>query len=398
MKTTIAVAEGDGKGPDIMPALLRILDAAGAELAIEKAVIGEKAVHQGFGSGIDQPTLDLIFKAKFLLKGPTAVAGLMGELRHRLGLTAQLRINPEIDLAVISEIPHPNIEYRKSPDISETVHLRSDILKEKIIRAAFEYAFIHHRESVACAIDDRALFDAIATQYPDILNEGAGAAALMETPEIFDVVIAPPHWPTRSSESAYTIEQGDGCALFEAAHFPGLLFASLEMLAYIGQIEIAERIHNSYLVSIEKREDPKILDAIIRNLGKKPAKPAIYRRASNRPLPPIQKAPERKLVGIDVAIYYPGRFETLLPLISHIAVGPMRLKMISNRGIRVWPHAAIPPGCIEEWCCRFTTDDGRRASQNDCVQILHAFDHVNMDIVGAQHLYQWAQKPGTVVE
>ena len=64
----IAVAEGDGIGPEIMQATLQILKAAQANIDIEKVEIGEKVYLQGETSGITAKTWETIRRAQAFLK------------------------------------------------------------------------------------------------------------------------------------------------------------------------------------------------------------------------------------------------------------------------------------------------------------------------------------------
>ena len=54
MKTPITIAFGDGIGPEIMEATLKVLDAAGAQLDYERIEIGEKVYLRGITSGIEE--------------------------------------------------------------------------------------------------------------------------------------------------------------------------------------------------------------------------------------------------------------------------------------------------------------------------------------------------------
>jgi isocitrate dehydrogenase len=137
--------------------------------------------------------------------------------------------------------------------------------------------------------------------------------------------------------------------------------------------------------------------AIIQNLGKKPEtlKSVVYQDAK---APLIHKftpsAPIRKLMGIDIYIYHRGSLEQFLSKISHINVGALHLTMISNRGVRVWPQGQPETSCIEQWRCRFLADHNTAVSQNDVIQIQHAFDHMEMDVIKAEYLYTFDDKPG----
>ena len=62
--TKITVAKGDGIGPEIMDATLKVLKAAGAQLDIEEIEIGEKVYLRGNSAGIEQEACDSLRRTK----------------------------------------------------------------------------------------------------------------------------------------------------------------------------------------------------------------------------------------------------------------------------------------------------------------------------------------------
>ena len=104
--------------------------------------------------------------------------------------------------------------------------------------------------------------------------------------------------------------------------------------------------------------------------------------------------PERYLVGVDVFIYHRATLDQFFVRISHINVGSLHLSMITNRGVRVWPEGQPETFCIEQWRCRFLSPDGRTVSQNDVIGILHAFDHMQLDVIKSEFLYTFDKKAG----
>ena len=101
-----------------------------------------------------------------------------------------------------------------------------------------------------------------------------GAAKMADTPEAFDVIVMPNLYGDILSDVAAQIAGsvglagsaniGDQCAMFEAIHGSaprragqnlanpsGLLLGAVLMLVHIGQPEIAERVHNAWLRTIE---------------------------------------------------------------------------------------------------------------------------------------------------
>lgn len=469
-KVPITVAEGDGIGPEIMRATLNILEAAGAGLEIHRVEIGEKMYLKGFSTGIDPAMWDMIRNTKAFLKAPITTPqgggfkSLNVTIRTTFGLYANVRPcvsyypfvdtkHPEMDVVVVRENEedlYAGIEYKQTPDVCTSIKLISRAGSEKIIRYAFEYAKLQKRKKVTCFAKDNIMkfsdglfhkvFDEIAQEYPDILNEfwivDIGAAKLADSPELFDVIVMPNLYGDILSDVAAQIAGsvglagsaniGDHGAMFEAIHGSaprragqnvanpsGLLLGAVQMLVHIGQADIATNVHNSWLktledgihtydifkegVSKQKVGTKEFGEAVIKNLGKKPQQlKAVAYESANRSMAKktTSTSPQRHLVGVDVFIYHRGTLEQFFAKISHINVGPLRLRMITNRGVRVWPHGQPETFCIEQWRCRFTADEGHTVSQNDLIQVIHAFDHVSMDVTNAEFLFTYDGKPG----
>lgn len=469
-KTPIAVAEGDGIGPEIMKATLHILKAAGAQIEIHPIEIGEKMYLKGFATGMDPQMWDLIRSTKAFLKAPITTPqgggfkSLNVTIRTTLGLYANVRPcvsyfpyvatkHPDMDVVIVRENEedlYAGIEYRQTADVCSSIKIISRAGSEKIVRYAFEYARRHGRKKVTCFIKDNIMkfsdglfhkvFDEIAAEYSDILNESwivdIGAAKLADTPEIFDVIVMPNLYGDILSDVAAQIAGsvglagsaniGEKGAMFEAIHGSaprragqnlanpsGLLLAAIQMMEHIGQPDVASQIHNAWLKTLEegihtydifkegtskkKVGTQEFAEAVTHNLGKKPdtLKQAVYGKGGHLlKHQHVHTNPQRNLVGVDVYIYHRGSLADFFSRISHINVGPLRLKMITNRGVRVWPQGQPETFCIEQWRCRFVSDDSRTVAQNDVIQILHAFDHINLDVIKSEFLYLFDGKPG----
>jgi len=96
-KTPITVADGDGIGPEIMAATLRILDASGAALAVKKIEVGERLYLQGHSSGIEKGVWESLRRTKGFLKAPITTPqgggfkSLNVRIRKTLGLFSNVR-------------------------------------------------------------------------------------------------------------------------------------------------------------------------------------------------------------------------------------------------------------------------------------------------------------------
>src|SRR3954454_12121652 len=304
----ITVANGDGIGPEIMAATLRILEAAGANLEIETIDIGEKVYLAGNSSGIEPSSWESLRRTKVFLKAPITTPqgggfkSLNVTVRKTLGLYANVRPcvsyhpfvktkHPNMDVVIVRENEedlYAGIEHRQTEQVMQCLKLISRPGSEKIVRYAFEYARRNNRKKVTCFTKDNIMkmtdglfhkvFDEIAAQYPDIQNEhwivDIGAAKLADTPEAFDVLVMPNLYGDILSDVAAQIAGsvglagsaniGDKCAMFEAIHGSaprragqnlanpsGLLLGSILMLVHINQPEVAARVHNAWLRTIE---------------------------------------------------------------------------------------------------------------------------------------------------
>ncbi|HVZ24575.1 MAG TPA: isocitrate/isopropylmalate family dehydrogenase, partial [Sediminibacterium sp.] len=223
--TPITIARGDGIGPEIMDATLKILTAAGARLAIEEIEIGEKIYLQGHSAGILPEAWESLRRTRVFLKAPitTPQGGGFKSLnvttRKVLGLYANVRPcvsyhpfvetkHPVMDVVIIRENEedlYAGIEHQQTDEVVQCLKLISRPGTEKIIRYAFEYARAYHRKKVTCFTKDNIMkmtdglfhkvFEEVAKEYPDIQHEhwivDIGAAKLADTPEQFDVIVMP---------------------------------------------------------------------------------------------------------------------------------------------------------------------------------------------------------------
>jgi isocitrate dehydrogenase len=307
-KTPITVAYGDGIGPEIMQAVLQILEAGGAQLEPEVIEIGESVYLRGHTSGIEESAWQSLRRTKVFLKAPITTPqgggykSLNVTVRKTLGLYANVRPvqsyepfvttkHKSIDLVIVRENEedlYAGIEYQQTDEVTMALKLISKPGTERIVRYAFEFARRNGRKKVTCISKDNILkitdglfhrmFDEIGAEYPELEKEhmivDIGAARLAEMPERFDVILALNLYGDILSDIAAEIagsvglagsaNVGDDCAMFEAVHGSapdiagkgvanpsGLLQAAILMLVHIGQPEAAARIKNAWLKTLE---------------------------------------------------------------------------------------------------------------------------------------------------
>ncbi len=307
-KTPITVAYGDGIGPEIMAATLRIIQEAGAQLEIETIEIGEKVYLAGNTAGIAPESWESLRRTKVFLKAPitTPQGGGFKSLnvttRKTLGLYANVRPcisyhpyvatkHPVMDLVIVRENEedlYAGIEHQQTDEVTQCLKLITRPGTEKIIRFAFEYARAYGRKKVTCFSKDNIMkltdglfhkvFDEVSKEYPELEAEhwivDIGAAKMADTPENFDVIVMPNLYGDILSDVAAQITGSVGLggsanigaeyAMFEAIHGSaprragqnvanpsGLLLGAIQMLVYIGQPEVAENVHNAWLKTLE---------------------------------------------------------------------------------------------------------------------------------------------------
>lgn len=467
----ITIAKGDGIGPEIMDATLKIIMAAGARIEVDEIAIGEQVYLSGNTSGISPESWDIVRRNKVFLKAPITTPqgggykSLNVSTRKFLGLYANVRPcislhpfvstkHPKMDLVIIRENEedlYAGIEHQQTDEVVQCLKLISRPGCEKIIRYAFEYAKQQNRKKVTCFSKDNIMkqtdglfhqvFNEIAAEYPEIKNEhwivDIGAAKVADSPEDFDVIVMQNLYGDIISDIAAQITGsvglagssniGEECAMFEAIHGTapdikgknianpsGLLQGAVMMLNHIGQTDVAEKVHNAWLKTIEegthtpdiyvegvskkKVGTKEFADAVIENLEQKPKvfKPVNYANSSALNLPKYQrKAPAKKeLVGVDVFVDWKGlNPDELAAKLKNIENEQVYLKMITNRGIKVWPEGFKETFCTDHWRCRFQTqkDNINNAAIVDLLASAIAHD---IEVIKTENLYHFDGKAG----
>ncbi len=350
----VTVAFGDGIGPEIMKASLKVLLAAGARIAVEPVDIGEQVYKAGYSAGITSQTWESLRRTKVFYKAPITTPqgggfkSLNVTVRKTLGMCANVRPctayhpfvatkHPEMDVVIVRENEedlYAGIEHRQTDDVYQCLKLISRPGSEKIARFAFEYARAHKRHKVTCFTKDNIMkmtdglfhqvFDEVAADYPDIEAEhwivDIGAAKLADTPNAFDVIVLPNLYGDVLSDVAAQIAGsvglapsaniGDHCAMFEAIHGSaprragqdvanpsGLMLAGAMMMAHIGQPEVAQCVHNAWLKTIEDGiHTYDIFDQAVsrQKVGTAAFADAVIERLGRSPekLPPVTYAPD----------------------------------------------------------------------------------------------------------
>jgi isocitrate dehydrogenase len=468
--TKITVAKGDGIGPEIMDATLKIILAAGAQIEIEEIEVGEKVYLAGNTSGIAAESWETIRRNKVFLKAPITTPqgggykSLNVTTRKFLGLYSNVRPcrslhpfvstkHPIMDIVIIRENEedlYAGIEHQQTDEVVQCLKLISIPGCEKIVRYAFEYAKQQNRKKVTCFTKDNIMkqtdglfhqiFDEIAKEYPEIENEhwiiDIGAAKMADTPEAFDVIVMPNLYGDVLSDVAAQITGsvglagsaniGEECSMFEAIHGSaprragqnvanpsGLLQGAVMMLNHLGQTGVAEKVQNAWLRTLEegihtydiykegtskqKVGTEEFATAVINNLGKKPSilKPVSYSNNAALVLPKYKRKPAaiKELVGADIFVHWSGTNPNeLAEKVKKIESNGVKLSMITNRGIKVWPDGFKETFCTDHWRCRFKPEAGAKINKQTIIELLKNTINENIDTIKTENLYSFDGK------
>ncbi len=479
--TKVVVAKGDGIGPEIMDAVMKIMNAAGARIETEFIEIGESVYLSGNSSGISEDAWEAVRRNKVVLKSPITTPQGKGykslnvTLRKSLGLFANVRpvtslapyvpTNfPKMDVVVVRENEedlYAGIEHRQTQDVYQCLKLITRPGSEKIIRYAFEYAKAFGRKKVTCMVKDNIMkvtdglfhkvFNEIAVEYPDIKTEvqiiDIATARLATRPDQYDVIVTSNLYGdiisdvaaelTGSVGMAGSSNIGSEVAMFEAIHGSapdiagkqianpsGLLNAAVLMLAHIGQSEIADKIKNAWLYTLEqgihtadifsenysrkKASTSEFAEAVISNLGKTPEKLASSKISEGKGkirIPEFKRKNQTKeLVGIDVFLDWAENDANKIgKALDALELKGLKLKMITNRGVKVYPNGLPETFCTDHWRCRFVSKEADiKASKPiylkvDFAQIMDLLETLNangFDVIKTENLYHFDGERG----
>ncbi len=332
-----------------------------------------------------------------------------------------------IDFVVVRENLedlYAGIEYLQTPSVAEGLKLITRKGSEKIIRFAFELARAEGRKKVHCATKANILkltegmfkktFEDVAPDYPDIEAQHIiidnCAHQMVLHPENFDVIVCTNlHGDIISDLGSGLVgglgvapaaNIGDEVAIFEAVHgsapkYAGmntinptaLIFSAVLMLRHMEEFDAARLIEQSllYTLGVQRaftRDLDKsstltttgFTDIIINNLGKEtefwPARP--YKSLHITHVDSPNDNVPRKELGVDIFIESTLSPDELGKSLEAIALpSPFILKMISNRGVQVYPFVGgVKPDPVDHWRARFFLKEANSLNDNDILNFV----------------------------
>jgi isocitrate dehydrogenase (NAD+) len=297
MTHTITLIPGDGIGPEVTEAVVRIIAAAGVSIDWERHDAGVLAVERG-GVPLPVELLDSIRRNKVALKGPvttpigTGFTSVNVGLRKALDLFANLRpvwnmpgIQSRftgIDMVIVRENTedlYAGLEHEVVPGVVESLKIITEKASTRIGRFAFEYARKHGRRKVTSIhkanimkLSDGLFIDSVrrvSRDYPEIAYDekivDAACMLLVMKPEQYDVLVMPNLYGDIVSDLCAGLVGGLGVVgaanlgtdvgVFEAVHGSApdiagknfanptaLLLSGVMMLRHIGETDAAARI------------------------------------------------------------------------------------------------------------------------------------------------------------
>jgi len=305
-KYKIAVLPGDGVGPEVVNAALKVLNAVQQVSSLNfEFLIGEAGLNciEKYGTNLPSHTIDLIKESDACLKGPMTTPEGVGthvsvavQLRKMFNLYANVRpckslpnvpsLKPNIDLIVLRENTeglYSGKEFEVAPGVGIALRIISREASERIARFGFNLAlkrkkhvtFIHKANilKITDGIFTQSVLN-VAKEFPEVqvddMHIDAAAMQLIKRPEFFDVIVTTNLFGDILSDEAAQIvgglgivpgaNIGDTYGMFEPVHgsapkYAGqnkvnpiaTILASKMMLEYLKEFEAAKKIDNAVL-------------------------------------------------------------------------------------------------------------------------------------------------------
>ncbi len=364
--------------------------------------------------------------------------------------------HPEIDLFIVRENEedlYAGIEHRQTNEVYQCLKLITKPGSERIIRYAFDLCRSQGRKKLTCMSKDNIMkltdglfhqtFDEVAKEYPEVETDhmiiDIGSARLANHPELFDVIVLPNLYGDILSDIAAEVSGSVGLcgsanigktfSMFEAIHGSapdiagkgianptGLINASVMMLQQLGITDKALLIENAVLRTIEDGYHPAdIFDAsssktklstkdfakaVIDHLGEE-SKILKARTRSDAKAVPIAndstyKLQTKTLDGMDVFIAENDRNPNNLAEKLHKAAenADLKLLMITNRGVKVYPDGNEATFCTDHWRCRFIPKDDTEIDSKSLVDLQAEVVLQNLEIIKTENLYSFDGQKG----
>ena len=302
MKHTITLIPGDGIGPEIVAATVRIIEASGIDVEWETHIMGSQALEK-YGTTLPDATIESIRRNKVALKGPQMTPVGKGFTSVNVGLRKALdlyaNVRPvktlpnvpsrytDVDLVIVRENTeglYSGLEHTVIPGVVESLKIVTEKASTRIAKYAFEYARLNGRKKVTCVHKANIMklsdglflecFEKVAKDYPEIEADNKivdnCCMQLVIKPEQFDVLVLENLYGDIVSDLCAGLIGGLGLApganigeqgaVFEAVHGSApdiagqgianptaILMSAILMLRHLGEQDAAARIEKATL-------------------------------------------------------------------------------------------------------------------------------------------------------
>jgi isocitrate dehydrogenase (NAD+) len=309
MPHKVTLIHGDGIGPEISGAVVRIIEAAGVEIEWENFIAGAEALSR-YGDPLPEPVLESIKRNRVALKGPlttpvgTGFTSVNVRLRKTLDLYANLRpvrtlpglVTPfgDLDLVVVRENTedlYSGLEHVVVPGVVESLKIITEKASTRIARFAFDYSRRENRKRVTAIhkanimkLSDGLFLDCfrkVAPEYPEIAADDKivdnACMQLVMKPQQFDVLLLENLYGDIISDLAAGLVGGLGVvpganigelgAVFEAVHGSApdiagknmanptaLLQSGIMMLRHLGERAAADLIERAMIHTLANKQ------------------------------------------------------------------------------------------------------------------------------------------------
>jgi len=302
MRHRITLIPGDGIGPEVASAVVRIIEASGVEIEWEEHIAGQLALDK-FGKTLPDELIESIKRNQVGLKGPITTPVGKGftsvnvGLRKALDLYANLRPvralpnvpcrNPDLDLVVVrenTESLYSGLEHEVVPGVIESLKIITEKASTRIARFAFAYARNENRKKITAVHKANIMklsdglflkcFEEVGRAFPEIEQQSMivdnASMQLVMRPEQFDILLCENLYGDIVSDLCAGLIGGLGLvpgvnigekgAWFEAVHGSApdiagkgianptaLLQSAILMLRHINERAAADRIESAML-------------------------------------------------------------------------------------------------------------------------------------------------------
>src|SRR5258708_2111035 len=309
MAHKVTLIPGDGIGPEVTGAAVRILEAAGVKIDWETTIAGAEAFEK-YKEYIPKELTASIERTGVGLKGPVATpigggfASINLTLRKQFELYANFRPiknlpslptrYPEVNLIIVrenTEGEYSGIEHEVVPGVVEALKIITEKASTRIAKFAFSYARREHRKRVhaihkanimkmsdglflRCCRDVAKAYQEIT--YGEHIIDNT-CMQLVMNPYQYDVLVMPNLYGDIISDLCAAFVSGlalvpranlgDQCAIFEAVHGSApdiagkdlanptaVLQSGILMLLHLGEIEAAERVHTAFEKTYKQKQ------------------------------------------------------------------------------------------------------------------------------------------------